>query len=290
MPPLVGKKSPKTASPIVRALRGAEAALEKLLPPLAYCRAQELIRPLLDPRLRPPLSRSVSRENGVFRMRWSDGTCFYFPHHHRYPYYMRMRDIEGVYQFILGKYQDGEVQVPPGGVVIEAGAHVGEFTAAAARIASRVYSFDPDPQVQKSLRLNTEQFPNVEIIQAALGDANGEADFYLATAEADSSLLMPPKPTGKVVVPVLTLENFLRERQIDSVDFLKVEAEGAEPEILQGCGDALKRIRQVAMDCGPERYGQPTFDECEEILGRAGFKTWRGNGPFHTLFGLNPVA
>jgi FkbM family methyltransferase len=285
--PLVGKKSPKVASPIVRALRGAQAALERLLPPLAYCKAQELIRPLLDARLRGLPTRSVLHENGVFTLRWSDGTCFHFPHQHRYGRYMQMHGTEHIYENILGKYQDGEVRVPSGGVVVEAGAHCGEFTAAAARIASRVYSFDPDPQVQRSLSLNTQQFSNVEIVQAALGAIDGEAEFYLATADADSSLFKPAAATEMVVVKVVRLESFLRDRQLDSVDFLKVEAEGAEPEILQGCGDALKKVRQVAIDCGPERYGQTTFAECNEILGEAGFETWRGSGRFNTLFGVN---
>jgi len=288
--PSLGKKTRNVNPTILRTLRGAEAALEKLLPPLAYCRAQELIRPLLDSRVRGPLTRSVSRENGAFLLSWSDGTHFHFPHQHRYPRYMQLSGTEAIYEYFLDKYQDGAVQVPVGGVVVEAGAHCGEFTAAAARIASRVYSFDPDPQVQTSLRLNTQQFPNVEIFQVALGDADGEATFYLATAKADSSLFKPVEATEKVVVKVVRLESFVRERQLSSIDFLKVEAEGAEPEILQGCGDALKKVRQVAIDCGPERYGQTTFAECEEILGKAGFETWRGRGGYNTLFGLNPAA
>lgn len=275
----------------LRVLRGAEAALEAALPPLAYCRAQELLRPLLDPKLGKPFSRSVSRQDGIFRLSWSDGTCFHFPHQHRYAHYMQVNGTEGLYARILSKYQDDTVRVPAGGVVVEAGAHCGEFTAAAARLASRVYSFDPDPVVQKSLRLNTQQFDNVEIIQAALGDADGQAPFYLNTADADSSLLKPSSDDAEeVMVPVITLSSFVEERKLSTIDFLKVEAEGAEPEILRGCGEALSRIRQVAIDCGPERHGQPTFAECEEILGKAGFRTWHGERQRDTLFGLNQAA
>ena len=45
----------------------------------------------------------------------------------------------------------------------------------------------------------------------------------------------------------------MREYGLGKVKLLKLEAEGAEPEILLGAGDALKQVEYISADLGPER-------------------------------------
>ena len=53
----------------------------------------------------------------------------------------------------------------------------------------------------------------------------------------------------KIIVPSRRLENFIHK----PVKLLKLEAEGAEPEILYGIGDKLKLIEYISADVGFER-------------------------------------
>lgn len=76
-------------------------------------------------------------------------------------------------------------------------------------------------------------------------------------------------------MPVTTIEAVMERHKIASIDFLKVEAEGFEPEILAGAGKRLKDVSKIAIDCGPERFGKTTYVECEAILEDSHFRTWR---------------
>lgn len=271
---------------MLKMMRAAESMLERTLPPLAFCHFQETLRPAMDRRLRNGLTRRVSREGETFRIDWSDGSHFYFQHQRRYARYMMLKGASAVKAEMLAKYQDERAFIPTGGVVVEAGANAGEFTVAAAEIASRIYTFDPDPNIMASLKANTAHLANVQIEQAALGDHDGEVTFFLNHAGADSSMIEPDEGwTDKTTVRMVSLATFLESKGIETVDFFKVEAEGAEPEILAGTD--FSRIKRIAVDCGPERHGQPTFVECEAILHKAGFTTWRRDGRYHILFGEN---
>jgi hypothetical protein len=55
-------------------------------------------------------------------------------------------------------------------------------------------------------------------------------------------------------VPVITLDAYLRERAIERVDVVKIDVEGAEPLVLQGMGELLRRCvpRLVILESWPE--------------------------------------
>ena len=57
------------------------------------------------------------------------------------------------------------------------------------------------------------------------------------------------------------------------IKLIKIEAEGAEPEVLAGMPQTLKRTRFVAVDMGPERgiMQANTVVECSNFLNQTGF-------------------
>lgn len=61
------------------------------------------------------------------------------------------------------------------------------------------------------------------------------------------------------MVRTVHLDDFLTNIGVSELDLLKVEAEGFEPEVLQGAERILHKIRFVSVDCGPERMGIPTL-------------------------------
>jgi FkbM family methyltransferase len=225
---------------------------------------QDFIRPKLDSRV-SGRGRSVRKCGDSYEVRWTDGTSFRFPHKVRYCRYMRPEGLDYIVNEMLAKYQDEPVQIEPGDVVFEVGANVGEFTLAALRKGAKVTAAEPDPNAYRCLISNA---PEATALAVAIGDRDGTAQINLSTAGADTSIVNPSGETAEV--PLRTIATLMPA----GADFLKVEAEGFEPEVLTGAIPVLDRIRKIAIDCGPERHGQPTFDECEAILGD-GFRTWR---------------
>jgi hypothetical protein len=58
---------------------------------------------------------------------------------------------------------------------------------------------------------------------------------------------------------------------IDSIDVLKIEAEGFEPEVLAGATGCLHLCKTVVVDVGPERNGRDTAAACVDLLYANGF-------------------
>ena len=266
-----------------------ERQLGGKMPPLFYCWLDERLRKLMNPARRGGRKHRVGLDDVGLYMAWDDGERFYFNHHLLHNRYLWPDGLATVQRFILDKYSDGEVTVESGHIVVEAGANVGEFTTAIAGRAGYVYAYEPDPMTFGCLTRNVDRFDNVTIFHAGLGDYVGEADLYLSRENSDSSFISPANHVGIARVPMITLSEVVRTCGLSRVDFLKVEAEGFEPEILAGAGNALRRFAKVAVDCGPERQGLSTYDECEDLLTKAGFRTWRRDRDW-MLFGINEGA
>ncbi len=70
----------------------------------------------------------------------------------------------------------------------------------------------------------------------------------------------------------------MHKENIQIIDFLKVEAEGGELEVLESPGSEIKNVRKISVDGGPERYGKSTFEAVSRFLQDKGFKrTCSGN-------------
>ena len=82
-----------------------------------------------------------------------------------------------------------------------------------------------------------------------LWNEEGSLEFYVASQGADSSLIRPRTFGAKTIVKTAPLKNYVKGK----IKCLKLEAEGAEPEILEGLGDKLAYVEYVTADVGFER-------------------------------------
>lgn len=187
---------------------------------------------------------------------------------------------------------DRRVRLEAGAVVVDVGANAGEFAFVAATRGARVYCIEPDPTAFAALRANIEtlrrQVPDarVALSDTVIWKEDGEIDFGLAPERADSSVFAGAAPT--IRKPCRTLASFCAANAIDRVDLLKCDAEGAEPEVLEGAIPVLARIRAVALDTGAERMGARTHRECREILENHGFEVVDEKiGTRQMTFGVN---
>lgn len=160
------------------------------------------------------------------------------------------------------------VRLDPECVVLDVGANAGEFAHVCARYGARVFCFEPDPAAFACLEKNIAPLSGAEGFACAVWKEDGEIEFALAPDRADSSAFAEGP---RLKMRALTIETFAREKRLARIDLIKCDAEGAEPEVLQGIGAAFPLVRAVALDTGPERLGNRTNEACAKILNANGF-------------------
>ncbi len=151
----------------------------------------------------------------------------------------------------------GEAKIRPGTNVVDIGANIGCFSLLAAQKASRVLAYEPFPSNLEMLRENVtlNGANNVEIFPFAVGEKKGESVLFIP--DNDSFVgrvsLHPGRGTRTTECACVTLDQVVMDNQLDKIDLLKIDCQGAEYEILYGASpDTLGRFRQIIAEC--ERY------------------------------------
>lgn len=159
--------------------------------------------------------------------------------------------------------------IKPGDLVIDCGANCGELGLWVRALGARYMAFEPDPAAFAALKHNVGAG---HASSRALSDETGTAVLAMATATADSSLVGVNKRGGlNIPVHTIRLDDVVRDQGVESIRVLKVEAEGFEPEVLNGAIEALGLTDIVTVDAGPERQGHNTVPEVTRILVSRGF-------------------
>jgi FkbM family methyltransferase len=151
-------------------------------------------------------------------------------------------------------YMLDKIEFLDGDCVIDCGANVGEigFWLKAQGKNIDIISIEPEPEEADCCDLNLYS-GEPKTVRKALWRNEGTMTLYSKNASADSSLFEIARYESTRMVEVTTISSLLNERKIAAVKLLKLEAEGAEPEILAGAEDCLERVEYISADLGPER-------------------------------------
>lgn len=176
------------------------------------------------------------------------------------------------YLLIREMMDDMYGKIEKGWTVVDVGAHKGTFTIRAATNAKMVYSFEPSQEsfmiLDRNLDLN--RIDNVHADMVALGGKHGEMDLKLSKSALSNSLYSGiGEETGEVQrVMVITLDEALQE--IEKVDFLKMDCEKAEFDIIYSAYDStIDKIQRFMI----ELHGDDTENKkLTEFLAAKGFK------------------
>lgn len=114
-------------------------------------------------------------------------------------------------------------------------------------------------------------------------------NFFLSSKFGDSSFVEPKLFTDSIKVEVTTLDSFFELHKIKECKLFKLEAEGFEPEIINGSMNALKLCNYIAIDGGRERGVNSflTFHKLNNILLNNGFEMIDMHGPSYRALYLN---
>jgi FkbM family methyltransferase len=143
----------------------------------------------------------------------------------------------------------------PGMTVIDVGANAGVYTfSAATRIGSsgKVIAIEPFPAcvsyLKETCRMN--QFDWVSVYGAAASDRTGKIRLSIQGASELNEVIADDAtmPSGQYVeVPCLTLDSLIEQEQLKAVDYMKLDAEGHEINVLQGCQQILEDFSPVIL-------------------------------------------
>jgi FkbM family methyltransferase len=148
---------------------------------------------------------------------------------------------------LLGLHEEGTVKlcrrlIRPGMTVIDAGAHVGYFTRLFAELVGphgKVYAFEPNPHTFALLKKNTERLSNAVLINKGLSRESGQSRLFLNEHEFADSLFQQNDALSSIHIEVISMDEFWQQLGRPYVDFIKMDVEGAEPDILKGATQLL---------------------------------------------------
>lgn len=130
---------------------------------------------------------------------------------------------------------------------IDVGANIGYYTLLAAPLSNQVYAFEPDPRVIVTLEKNISQFQNCQIVKEALYSESGNMELTLYSDPEFNSLTRQSFQANSLTVKVNTLDNLMSDHPSLNVSGIKIDAEGADFEILLGGKNFLTRYQPLVL-------------------------------------------
>jgi FkbM family methyltransferase len=152
--------------------------------------------------------------------------------------------------------------VKEGDIVVDLGANIGYFTLLAAKLVGKkgkVFAFEPEPKnfnyLTKNIKLNN--YTNVVLEQKAVSDRAGKIKLFLCPYDSGHHTINQPNGieayrlgrSGDVTsidIETVTLDGYLKG-EVDRVDVIKIDVEGAEMLALLGMDGILRSNQNIKM-------------------------------------------
>ncbi|MBF2063294.1 MAG: FkbM family methyltransferase [Calothrix sp. C42_A2020_038] len=187
--------------------------------------------------------------------------------------------------------------IQPGMITFDVGANVGDYSILLSKLVGslgKVYSFEATSTTFSQLneRLEQNQCTNVCSINKAVYSKDGEIEFnefpeeFSVWNSIGKPQMLNPEGSGEYVaiaqtriVETVSLDSFCKNHNIQNIDYLKIDVEGAEIDVLEGATSLLrnKAIKFIQFEIsqkmleGLSRAAKPSFD----ILNENGYECHR---------------
>ncbi len=148
----------------------------------------------------------------------------------------------------------------------------------------QITGFEPDEQECAALNAKADAF--VKYLPFAVGEKVEPRTFHLLVAEGSSSLFRPNYTfisrfasernyaiKREIPIQTNTLDAVLKEAHIDDVDYLKIDTEGFERDILHGATETLNHVFAIEVEVwfNPVFTNAPFFRDIDALLAEKGF-------------------
>ena len=141
----------------------------------------------------------------------------------------------------------------PGGVFVDIGGNTGIYTIKAAQFfrtngGGTVVTFEPLPEMLAILEKNltANGFENVRLRSFCLGEKPGAAEFWINfNRPASSSLVSRDPGATRISTMVFRFDDVFPLEKLDRLDYVKMDVEGAEAQVLAGGRATLEKFRPI---------------------------------------------
>jgi FkbM family methyltransferase len=145
-------------------------------------------------------------------------------------------------------------------VFVDVGAYMGFYTVYACRRARRVLAIEPNPMALAYLKANValNNCHNTIVASKAASDKRGVVKLRIPRPArrglilTTASIVWSFKEALEIDVEADTLDNIVDEAGLDTVDFVKIDVEGAEGLVVKGAERTLRKSRTILIEIWPE--------------------------------------
>lgn len=148
--------------------------------------------------------------------------------------------------------------IKPDMTVVDIGANLGIYTLIAARAGCDVYAFEPTPSIFRLLDENIHmngmrESGRIRLFNKAVMDTAGTVSFSICEGvSGQNNNVFADGEVQKVIsVPAISLDDALAD--VERIDVIKIDVEGAEPYVFQGMRSILERnpTLKILMEFAP---------------------------------------
>jgi len=163
--------------------------------------------------------------------------------------------------FLFGNFQkhvseNKFIDLPSDAVILDIGANVGIMSLKFAQKVpeGKVFAFEPTHYAYQKLQRNLELNPfiqNIEVIQSFVTDSKKSNDglFAFSSWKIDKKPASDQHPIhgGKAMstegIPAITIDEIAKSKSLDRIDFIKIDTDGHEFEVLSGAKKSIELLR-----------------------------------------------
>jgi len=172
-------------------------------------------------------------------------------------------------------------------VILEIGGHYGEDTLRFYKYFpnSKIYTFEPDPRNIEIIKKTCSNIDSIKLIERAVSNVSDkELEFYqvynkkmednlqekykyignktyknLKLSGSGASSLKNTNRTdlnihNKIIVKSIKLDNWCKKKDMDVIDFIWIDVQGAEKEVIEGAKNILPNVKYIQLEYGETSY------------------------------------
>jgi FkbM family methyltransferase len=186
-------------------------------------------------------------------------------------------------------YEHYGTTLQAGWTIVDIGGGLGDFTLIAACIPnSEVHVYEPFPESHALLQENLQQnhIQNVHVYAEAVSAKQGRLQLATATGAAVRHSTAQDDENADLTVKTVPLTSVIQRLKSGHIDFLKIDCEGGEYDILLHADDSLlNAITHICLEYH-DNLTPHTHHELVQFLSEKGFDVKTYNNPAHTEIGF----
>lgn len=161
--------------------------------------------------------------------------------------------------------------VKHGDVFIDVGANIGFYSVLALGQDAKVYAFEPNETLHSNLldsaKLNNYQ-QRLHLSENIVSDHTGYENFVIEPESEKSHIGLEGLKSKKI--KCIALDKFVEEQKINHIKLLKIDVEGAEPQVFKGMHELLdkRQISYLLFEHDPKNNGNKFYFKFIEKLSR----------------------